>query len=357
MKNLKLFSILAMVAVPLFSSCLDDDEPEQGSTVVLPYYAYFLNEGSMGRNDGEISGMTYEGDIAPRLYSQNNRKQLGDVANDLIFAPNGYLYVAVSNSNYIAKLDLNCKELARYETTATEGSPRSLAVVNGDLYVTMYGGIVERFDTATLSMKGGIEVESYPEGIAAIDNTIAVCNSGYGSGNTVSLIDAKSNTVKKTVTLPYANPQDIVVYNKKFYCNTTEYDASWNAVSRIIEIDPTSGATKELAKGFYMLPCSGGMVCIEQSIDYYSTPYKVQNNFWLYKADGSINALSDFDDFKTSWIYGMSVDRLTGYIFLMENKMSGSNISNSAVHMVHSGVHEVFDANGTYCSKVVFAQY
>lgn len=350
MKNLKLFSILTLVATPLFTSCLDDNNTEEA--VKLPYYAYILNEGNYGKNDGEITGFTSDCQTQSLLYAQANKKSLGDTPNDIIFAPNRCLYVAVSTSQYIVKLDLNGLELARY---ATETSPRSLAIVNGDLYATTYGGIVQRFDTATLTLQGSIQVGSYPEGIAAINNTIAVCNSGWGSDNTVSLIDAKTNNVSKTVTLPHMNPQDIVVFNNKFYCNTTEYDASWNSVSTIVEIDPSTGATKDITKGFYMCPYSNKLIIVDQAVNYYTAPYTVTNDFYLYE-NGEVFTTSDWEDFKRLWIYGINVDPSTNYLFVLTNNMEGASIVNSTLHIFYSETHEAYSTAGPNSCKVVFAQ-
>lgn len=353
MKKFIKILLLFLSITPFITSC-DSNDNSESWTFKDPYYAYILNEGGYGKNNGSITGVTLYGETVANIYAKANNKQLGDVANDLIIGKNKALYVAVSNSNYIAKLDLNGKELERYETTTKEEeNPRSLLIVGADLYVTCSGGIVARFDTATLTKKGELKVGSYPEELAAIGTKIAVCNSGYGYDNTLSIIDANSFSLIKTVELPHMNPQNIVVFDNKFYCNTTEYDENWNSVSHIVEVDASNFNTKVIGEGFYMLPVSKGIIVDKQTTDYYSTPYKYTNEFYYYSG-GKYEKTSDFDALKEKGVYGMNCDFQSGNLYFLLNKSEGAEPVNSDVYLWNGVNNTSFNAGGIFASKIIF---
>ena len=359
--------LLPLMAVFCLASCSDDDvtkEPEY----VAPWDIYFLNEGSWGMNDASITTYNETSKVYfEDLYYSSNDKKLGDVAQDIVYGDNHCLYVAVSESRYIAKLDANCKELTRYKTSDTEMQPRSLLLKDGFLYASFYGtetegGIVAKMDTATLAVVQRVSVGSYPEQIAEINGVIAVCNSGYGYGNTLSMIDVNSFSVKKELALPHMNPQDIVVCNGKFYCNTTEYDESWNSVSRIIEVDPVSFGTKEIAEAFYMCPVGDQMIMIKQSTNYYTTPYTYENTFYTFDSktgkvtEGKKDETGSFKLYDRG-IYGVFCSPDQKKLYVCVSNQEGSAYVNSDVYVLdlNGKQLDVFKA-GVLTSKVCFAK-
>lgn len=199
-----------------------------------------MGEGNYGSNDASISGVDWNDKLTTNLYYTQNNKKLGDNANDMILGPQGCLYVAVTESRYVAKLDFNGKEVARYTPADEKFKPRSLYLVGEHLYVSEYGGRVERLDTASLMMKDRIEVGAHPEQMSSNGKYLLVCNSDYNMEgiNTVSVINLSNLAVEKTLELPYANPQRILLHDGLFFVTTTSYDENWNAQNHVLSINP-----------------------------------------------------------------------------------------------------------------------
>lgn len=357
----KYFLLLAaFVAAFSFTSCLDDDDDKtQAPVYKLPYYAYFLGEGNWGKNDAVLTGFTVDGVIKKEIYYNANQQRLGDLANDLVYSPNRVLYVAVSGSEYVAKLDLYGKELTRISTegNAELTQPRSMVLSYGKLYVSTYGGNVAVLDTADLHLITKLPCGAYAEEIAATEKYVAVCNSGYGQGNTLSIYDAKMGTALKTIELPRSNPQNIVAQGDKFYVNTTEYDENWKAASKIIQVDPETGKCKEVAEAFYMTPLvTGGLMFISQATDYATSTYA--NKACIYSP--SQDKLVEYklgDKLSAAYIYSIVTDPMTGYVYCLTNNMNEGGAVGSSLHILgNDGPEATYNDTGCpFASSIVFA--
>ncbi|MDO4497197.1 MAG: hypothetical protein Q4B58_05150 [Bacteroidales bacterium] len=356
--NKKLFSffLCALISLPFLASCSDDDEISNGNgpdPVITqnPSRVYVLNEGSWGKNNASLSAHVYLEDRVSTIsdiYSSTNGKVMGDVAQDLVLdAANNRLYVAVSESRYIAKLDMSGREICRYATTEEQAQPRSLVLDGAYLYASLYGGMVAKFDTASLQLVATVGVGSYPEQMAVANNLLAVCNSGYGYDNTLSVIDLDAFTVVKTVVLPRVNPQHIVSAGGRFYCSTTEYDESWNAVSNIIEVNPANWQATEITTGFYLAVSGDDVHIIDQTVDYSTSPYSYQNKFLLYNATTGVfgdSFLASADsDLSHMAVYGISIDSERGDAYLCVSQQEGAEFVNSSVLR--------FRSDGSSCGK------
>lgn len=198
-----------------------------------------MGEGNWGSNDASITGVDWNDNLTTNLYYTKNNKKLGDNANDMILGPQGCLYVAVTESRYVAKLDFRGRELARYTPADETYKPRSLYLSGEYLYVSEYGGRVERLDTANLMIKERFEVGAHPEQMSSNGKYLLVCNSSYYDevDNTISIVDL-SNLGVKTIELPYANPQRILLHDGLFFVTTTSYDENWNAQNHVLSINP-----------------------------------------------------------------------------------------------------------------------
>lgn len=225
-----------------FNSCVENDTNVTpfDPTTISPYRYYVLGEGQWSKNDASISAVNWKDELTNNIYYSKNGKKLGDNANDMILGPQGCLYVAVTESRYVAKLDFTGKELARYTPADENYKPRSLYLVGSSLFVSEYGGRVERLDTASLMIKDRIEVGDHPEQMSSNGKHLMVCNSDYnGTGvNTVSVINLTNLAVEKTLELPYTNPQRILLHDGLFFVTTTSYDENWNTQNHVLSINP-----------------------------------------------------------------------------------------------------------------------
>lgn len=360
--------IIAALALPMLFACDENNVEPVIPEYEAPYQMYVVNEGSWQKNNASISAfntLTPDSNGNDDIYFLRNEQQLGDVAQDMVYNPvNHCLYVSVSESRYIAKLNAYGKELARYSTTEEQAQPRSLALIDGYLYATLFGGMVAKLDTAMLALQATVKVGTYPEQLASANGVIAVCNSGYSAENTVSIIDLASFGVKETVVLPHYNPQHIVALGNNFYCNTTEYDASWNAVSNIVEIAPSANTwtASDITEGFYMMPANGKLYIVKQETNYYTTPYSYINEFKVFDpATRAVDQAFATGNLATiladKAIYGLSYCPQNGDIYFCISQQEGYEYVNSTVmaYDVNGNLHNN-KLTGILSKKVVFAE-
>lgn len=234
-----------------FNSCVENgtNVTPFDPTTMSPFRYYILGEGQFGKNDASITGVDWNDKFKTDIYYTQNGKKLGDNANDMVLGTQGCLYVAVTESRYVAKLDFSGKELARYTPADEKFKPRSLYNQGGKLYVSEYGGRVERLDTATLRPIDSVEVGEFPEQMSSNGSYMLVCNSDYNmSGyNSVSVINLAKFAVESTIELPYTNPQRILLHDGIFFCITTGYDENWNTQNHVISINPKTWKVAEIS--------------------------------------------------------------------------------------------------------------
>lgn len=367
----KYLLLLSAFALSLsFTACHEDDEPSRPKHQ-SPFAFYILGEGNNKNNDASLSGVTESGELTTELYYTANGQLLGDLANDLVYSSTTHcLYTAVSSSLYIAKLDERGKELARFALTQEQGDPRSLALHGPYLYASTYGKIVAVLDTATLTLQTTIPVGSYSEEIAVCGDMLAVCNSGRGEENTLSLIDlSKASTNLRdlrvtTVTLPNLNPQNIIAQGGRFYCNTTEYDANWNASNTIVEINPADGSTTTISQGaFYMAPAKDGKVLlIASSTDW--TTYETTNTFSTYDPSSATTGASFLsaaaeEQLRSRTIYGIDVDSEGRIYILCTNTDKAFKAIGSSLFVLSAQgelLSSIADTDCRYASSLAFVK-
>lgn len=187
-----------------FTSCKDDDDDDEVTTGV-----FILNEGKVNGNNAGISVYNPETHVVTDdIYLAQNGEVLGDVGQDMI-EYDDYVYVTVYNSSLLVKLDKEGKKVKSLSFSAEDGQPRNIVAEDGKLYVTLYSGQVARIDTADLKIEKYVQVGKNPEQIVEEDNKLYVANSGWGQGNTVSVIDINTFEVVKTVEV-VVNPNYLV---------------------------------------------------------------------------------------------------------------------------------------------------
>ncbi|MCD8297869.1 MAG: hypothetical protein LUC88_09885, partial [Prevotella sp.] len=145
------YACLCGLALTAFTACSDDDDDntvvwnptELGSKVEMSQTrAFILNEGSYGANNSHLTYFDYSTHsvYGEDIFYAQNGVNIGDTGQDLI-EYNGNLYLAVYNSNYIAKLNGVGIEEGRVSfDMETLGQVRYMVASNGYIYVTSYGG-------------------------------------------------------------------------------------------------------------------------------------------------------------------------------------------------------------------------
>lgn len=217
---------------------------------------YILSEAGWGRDASDIAYYDeLTGNLHPNYFSEVNGRTLGDVGNDMMIY-GSRMYVVVSGSDvasknsYIEVIDpTNLKSMKQIpfivdKASGTYDLPRRMVADNGKLYITGFTGIVARLDTLNLEIEAFAKLgegATYSEGLAQVDGKLYVCNSGYGKGKTISVVDMKS--FKETSLIEIAqNPVNIIAApNGKIYFQTALiFDKGIS--SNLYELDPKTNS-------------------------------------------------------------------------------------------------------------------
>ena len=281
-KELLVSVLLTTAFAALFPSCDSNSDTVQ-SDPTISTGAYVLNEGKIKSNNAsltyyDLTTSTATGDV----FTVKNNRGLGDTGQDIL-KYGSRLYIAVYKSSLIEVLDaatgVSTKSIPMLNASSQPSSPRSLAALNGKVYITLYDGHVARLDTTSLLIEKTISVDSNPEGIAVANNKLYVANSGgiaAVNDSTISVIDPVTFKVTGTIkvvinptvikadaygdlyvislgnygTIPYtlqriqaATTQQVTVipgikpYNMTIdgdvaYFYSYEYDANWNVANK-----------------------------------------------------------------------------------------------------------------------------
>lgn len=311
-----LLSALCLLFVACFTSCSDDNDDDDEITTGV----FILNEGSAGYNNAGITAYNPEtGAITADIYYAQNGQRLGDTGQDMI-EYGGRVYVTLSGSRRLLKLDRTGKELQSLSFAAADGQPRYMVAEDGKLYVTLWSGQVARIDTTDLTVEKYVAVGANPEEITEEDGKLFVANSGYGSGNTVSVIDLAGFTVVKTITV-VQNPNTILEAGDDIYV------LSWGNYTDIPytlqRLNVSAGTYEEVATATKMVEHDHIIYLVNSVTDWSQRPYVTTNTFFSYNAktkkldENSFLTLTDETEaLKTTSIYMMEIDPNTGDIYI-----------------------------------------
>ena len=263
MKFRKFFvGILCALALGItFTACSDDDEitmNDAGSKIELPSKrAYILYEGGFAA--GEPTNNTGIAFYAPNkdaeaiadIFNFQNGKALGNLGQSII-EEDDFIYVTVSSSSSVVKLNEACVEVGRCNFSLGQ-DPRYMVEEDGFLYVTHYGGQVSKINTQsmqvvkTLQVPGGQQME----GIAECDGKLYVANAytpDFKYLKDVFVINPQNMTLEKTIQVA-DNPKTIIEEEDKLFVLSV---GNYNDVkSQLQVIDPrTDKVTSICPAGF-----------------------------------------------------------------------------------------------------------
>jgi YVTN family beta-propeller protein len=277
---------------------------------------YVLSEGLMHLNNSTLTYYDYETKtLIGDQFLAVNKRGLGDSANDLkIYGSKMYIVVNVSSTLEIVnpktgvsikKIDLKDNQVGR--------QPRYVVFDKNKAFISSFDGTVAVLDTASLAIEKYIKVGRNPEQMAISNGKLYVANSGgldYPNyDNTVSVIDLNSLTVVKTIAV-VENPRGVVAdqYGDVYVFSTGNYDDVKSSLATIdsktdvvkTQVDFAGGSTA--INGDYLyITASGGKVKI-----FNVKTEKIEKENFI--TDGT----------QISIPYGVTVDELTGEVFVMD---------------------------------------
>ena len=287
-----------------------------------------------------------------------NGQYLGDTGQDILYH-NGFLYVSVYGSSYIAKLNVEGQELTRRSFSFEEGQPRYIAAEGDYLYVTLYSGQVAKMRASDLSVVDYAPVGMNPEGIVVYGDQILVANSGWGYDNTVTVIDVATFDSIASITVEW-NPQQFVVVGDSVYLLANgQYDENWNCDYPVQSINVAERTARTITNASRAVAYDGVLYLCNSVTDW--NTYETTNTFFTYDVStATVDTVSflrgDVEEVTSNSVYMMEVNPANGeiYIGLSGNKF----VSSGMVHRYgHNGelIHR-FDAEGANPNQVAFVQ-
>jgi YVTN family beta-propeller protein len=248
MKHLLLSLFVGMTL--FFAGCEDENNIVLDVTSMSGYYV--VNEGSWGNSNASVGFMTADGTYYSDLFHGTNNRFLGDVLQSMCIY-NNKAYMVLNGSNKVETMTANTFE----ELGTIEGfySPRYVVVANNKAYVSQWGDFtnegaaVKVIDLSARKVVKSIETGSGSERMLVLGSKILVANSGgYGSNNTISVIDTNTDAVTKTITLADDCPKGftvdkngavwVICYGAIVY--NADYSIASQTRSALVKLDATT---------------------------------------------------------------------------------------------------------------------
>jgi len=249
--NFKKVVLLALFSPFFFTSCSSDDGIAETPLGAYDNGMLILNQGGFGHGNASLSYVSddfvsFQNDIFSLV---NPNITLGDTGQDIGFY-NNLAFVVLNNSN---KIEVVNRYTMAHVATVDSGlsSPRYIAFANGKGYVTNWGNggsatddYIAVIDLNTYKVSSQIAVAEGPEQILEYNNKLYVAHKGgYGYGNSVSVINAETNTVVKSIEVGDV-PNSLEIKNLNLYvlCGGKPSYASTETAGKLVKIDLTNNS-------------------------------------------------------------------------------------------------------------------
>jgi hypothetical protein len=264
-------------------------------------------------------------------------------------------------------------------------SPRSMAALNGKVYVSYFDGYLAQIDTASLTIEKQVQVGRYPEYVRVANNKLYVANSGgmdfdseLGYDKTVSVINPVSltkiidldvvlNPVQLTTdskgnvyVISNGNYGDVpsalqkinassvnvtnlgltatymAMYNDKLYIIDSQFDENWNSTYAFIIYDTET--EKVVTENFITDgtvingPCSINIDPSSGNIYIGTSDYVTDGDMYVFSPEGKL-----LDLFDTKGLNPMGAYLLSGKgMYILNNGNMDANNANLAFYNFQS---------------------
>lgn len=270
MKNLLKLTLVFVCSICLVA-CSDDN----GGTPTPPAPTignkiYVLSEGSYtSKINGDLTAYDpTTKDFVNGFFKATNQRALTGTSND------GIVY---GSKLYIANTDENIIEVANATnakciTQITFRGARCIVADGGYIYVTSYtDNTVSKIDTINYRVVATEATDTYPEGMAISNGLLYVANSGYGNGNTLTVINLSTFKKESKINVP-TNPVSIVAKGDElFLACSGKYKADWSGYEEnpAVYAIAADGTTTKIADATLMAIYDNTIYLVDNN--YYST--------------------------------------------------------------------------------------
>ena len=326
MKALPIYLSLLLV---LFAGCKRDPIAPAGSMPppAVVKGVYVLNEGNFGDPAGaRLSLYDVDRDTVFRdvFEATNNGMHLGSTGDDIKLF-DGRAYILMSGSENIEVISL-ANHALQQSANYPGATPHDLLIdsLRNKAYVTqLFSSSILVLELSTLGSIGTVQVGPNPQGMVLSGDQLFVCNSGFGSNRTISVVDATVDTVKKTLILGEGPTAAAVAVDGKIWvaCTGNAFGTPVT-LGKVYVIDPATttvqdslvftenlwGAISIGSDGFaYVVGITGG--------SFYGGP--------IHRIEMATKAVTM--NFISGTFYAMAMDEVSGDLYLADAKNFASD--------------------------------
>lgn len=345
-KKLSRLMLVAAIATTAVSCSNDNNDgpDDEGTKFELPRHRMFiLNEGNWNMNNAGIAfyaPSNPEVEMIDDIFYQQNGRKLGDNGQAMI-EEDGKIYVIVTGSNYLARLNSACVEEARVSFVSDvdlQGGVRGITEKDGYIYASFYGGYVAKINANTLEIVSKLNTGGNNlEGVAIEGGNLYVANAykyivDENGQNAISycsdvyVIDLRSFAVKSTITVS-PNPNLLLEENDKIFLIswTNYYDKGYCFQM----IDPVrNNAVTEIATATHMAAGNDVIYLANSETDWMT--YQTTNTYFSYDVkSGRLNSTSFLrnapQELANGHLYMMAVDDENGDIYIGMTNYANAN--------------------------------
>ncbi|MDE6702344.1 MAG: hypothetical protein K2K00_01555 [Muribaculaceae bacterium] len=289
LQKLKIATVILSIIAPLAASAQE--------RIIL------LNEGNWQADNGKITYFEDGKVVSNQWFRDVNGYKLGDTPNDIIAVNDNLIAIAINWSNIVQFITPEGKAVA-----ATEDVPnnRKLASDGDFVYISSYGheckvgdrfvdfekGFVAKIDVSTFKVIAATEVGYEPEGIAYYKGHLFVANTGgyafqepHEYETTVSIIDAETMTVTRTVDTKQINLYSKMSQSGKYLCINSPGDYYEVPAAAIIFDCDAALDGKPDEKCFVTLPYAATYNCVTRDGNFYA----IGSRYSYYTGDYTFN--------------------------------------------------------------------
>lgn len=354
-----LFGMLCMLALGAsLASCSDDDDDsldDGGSKVTLPRTrAYILNEGSQGANNAGLAfyAPNKDADFISDIYKTQNNAKLGDLGQSMIEYEDD-IYIAVSGSNYLTKLNAAGVELKRVsfvKDNDLSAGIRYIDAEDGYIYASFYGGAVAKINAKTLEVVDKLTgLGDNLEGVAICEDMLYVANSykllpdgTYKYNAEVKVIDLRTFKLKETLTVG-VNPNALIEEDDKVFLISNDYSSAEGYVLQMIEPANNNKVTK-IGNATYMAADDDILYLVNSMTDWNTKPYTTVNTFFTYNIKtGQMN--------NASFLKDAPAELTSNTLHMLEVNDNNGDIYISTSDFETNGTIYRFKKDGTFIEK------
>jgi len=195
-------ALALLFLLQVFIGCRTSPTESSGTTPQSSAGVYVINEGNFQRGNSSLTVYLPDSNTAYQdVFALANGRNLGDTGSDIVVYA-GKAYIVVNGSQKIEVISLDGYKSVGTLTIPGKRGPYRLTILNdAKAFVTNISDTcITEFNPSTLQITTDrIKVGNNPMGIVGANGKVYVCNSGFGYDSTVTVLNATTGGLIKTL--------------------------------------------------------------------------------------------------------------------------------------------------------------